>query len=551
MNKKITFLFYTLLFSFLVVLLSVNSQLKAQIVWENPQHEVYNYLERLSQKGIIEFDDIMRPISRKTISEKLNELQNSISLLNPIERKELAFYQQEYSEFDTNLLDSTYILKKDQAGRLRALTVKKDNFLLRGDPAIVAGIKTNNLGTSYITGTGLKFWGQVGKHIGFQAYYQDFTESGNGFDSLRSFSPEPGIVKINTINQKVLNYTDFRGNITYNWNNGSISLGMDQLLWGYGQNGRIVLSDKAPAYPFIRLDYKPLEWLSFNYSHLWLQSGILDSAKSYPKGNDIYGSERERFVSKFMATHSLNFFPLKGLSFSLGESIVYSDGLDVGYLFPLMFFKIYDQHSGRNRINASSNAQFFFQASSRNHVRNTHFYTTLFIDEIRTSTIFDKQKSRNQLGYTLGASVADLGIPNLLLGAEYTRINPFTYKNLIPAQTYRNQNYLLGDWMGDNADRIIAYASYTPFPRFKTHFQFQKIRKGNLDKLDDQYYAEPQPVFLLNLERKDTQVLFRVSYEWINNLYFDAQYTWNQDQNIISQKTSNPQQLEIKIRLGL
>jgi hypothetical protein len=551
MDKKTTFLFHTLIFSFLFILLTVSSPLKAQVVWENPQNEIYHYLEKLSQKGIIEFDDVMRPISRKTISEKLNELQNSISLLTPVERKELAFYKQEYSEFDSNLVDSTYILKKDQAGRLRALTVKKGNFLLRGDPAIVAGIKKNNLGTSYITGTGLKFWGQVGKHIGFQAYYQDFSESGKGFDSLRTFSPEPGIVKINTINQKVLNYTDFRGNITYNWNNGSVSLGMDKLLWGYGQNGRIVLSDKAPAYPFFRLDYKPLDWLSFNYSHLWLQSGILDSAKSYPKGNDIYGSERERFVSKFMATHSLNFFPLKGLSISLGESMVYSDGLDIGYLFPLMFFKIYDQHSGRNRINASSNAQFFFQANSRNHIRNTHLYTTLFIDEIRTSTIFDKQKSRNQLGYTLGASVADIAIPNLLIGAEYTRINPFAYKNLIPAQTYTNQNYLLGDWMGDNSDRIIAYASYTPLPRLKTHLQFQKIRKGNLDELDDQYYAEPQPVFLMNLERKDKQVLFKVSYEWINNLYLDAQYTWNEDQNVISQKTSNPQQFEIKMRLGL
>lgn len=520
-------------------------------MWENPQSEVYHYLERLSQKGIIEFDDVMRPVSRKIISEKLNELQNSISLLNPIEQKELAFYKKEYSEFDTNILDSTYFLKKDQAGRLRFLTVKKDNFLLRGDPAIVAGVKSNNLGTSFIKGTGLKFWGQIGKHIGFQAYSQDFTESGNGFDSLRIFSPEPGIVKINTTNQKVLNYTDFRGNITYNWDNGSISFGMDQLLWGYGQNGRIVLSDKAPAFPYIRLDYKPLEWLSFNYSHLWFHSGIIDSTKSYPKGNDIYGSERERFVSKFMATHSLNFFPVKGLSLSVGESMVYSDGLDIGYLFPLMFFKVYDQYSGRNQINAGANAQFFFQASSRNHLRNTHLYATLFIDEIRSSTMFDKQKSRNQLGYTLGASVADIGIPNLTLGAEYTRLNPFVYKNLIPAQTYRNQNHLLGDWMGDNADRIVAYATYTPLPRVKTTLQFQKTRKGNIDSLEDQYYAEPQPAFLTNLERKDKQVLLRVSYEWINNLYFDAQYTWNEYQNVISKKTTEPQQFEIKMRLGL
>lgn len=551
MNKKNTFTLNTLLFLLISVFFLSPTLTQAQVVWENPQNEIYNYLERLSKKGIIEFEEVMKPVSRKTIAEKLNELQNSISLLNAIERQELAFYQQEYSEFDPDLSDSTYILKKDQAGRLRALSVKKDNFILRGDPAIIAGVKSNSIGTSNIIGTGLKFWGNIGKNIGFYAYYQDITESGNGFDSLRAFTPEPGIVKINTVNQKVLNYTDFRGSITYNWNNGSISIGMDKLLWGHGQNGRIVLSDKAPAFPFIRLDYKPLNWLSFNYSHLWLQSGIIDSTRTYPKGNDIYGSDRERFIPKYMATHSLNFFPLKGLSFSLGESMVYSDDLDIGYLFPLMFFKVYDQHSGRNRINAGANAQFFFQASSKNHLKNTHFYTTLFIDEIRTSTIFDKNKSRNQLGYTLGASISDPGVENLSLGAEYTRINPFAYKNLIPAQTYKHQNYVLGDWMGDNSDRILAYASYTPLPKLKTYLQFQKIRKGNLDGLDDQYYAEPQPVFLMNLERKDKQVLFRVSYEWLNNLYFDAQYTWNEYQNVITEKTTNPHQVEVRMRLGL
>lgn len=546
MNKKITlYLFLFIAFAF------VSVPVKAQIVWENSNSEVYSFLERLSQKGIIEFDDILRPVSRKQIAEKLQALQDNIEQLNPVERKELAFYKQEFSEFDSHQVDSTYILKKDQAGRLRFLTVKKDNFILRGDPSMVFGVQKNSKGTSYITGTGLKFWGQIGKRIGFQAYYQDFTETGMGFDSLRIFTPNPGVVRIHSSNQKVLNYTDFRGNISYNWNNGSISVGMDKLLWGKGQNGRIVLSDKAPAYPYIRLDYKPLEWLSFNYSHLWLQSGILDSTKSYLKGNDIYGTGREIFRSKFMATHSLNFFPLKGLSISLGESMVYSDRLEVGYLFPLMFFKIYDQYAGQNKINAGSNAQFFFQVNSRNHLRNTNFYGSLFIDEIRMSSVFDQAKSRNQLGYTIGGSITDLGVDNLTFGLEYTRLNPFVYKNLIPTQTYENHDHLLGDWMGDNSDRFITYVHYTPLPRLKTLFQFQKVRKGNLDSLGEQYFAVPQPSFLSYLERKDTQLLFKVSYEWIHNVYVDAQYTWNENRNVVAQDFTNPQQLEIKIRLGL
>lgn len=524
---------------------------KAQIVWENPNNEVYPFLERLSQRGIIEFDDILRPVSRKLIAEKLQELQNNIQQLNSIERKELAFYQQEFSEFDAHQVDSTYFLKKDQAGRLRFLTVKKDDFLLRGDPSMVFGVQHNSRGTSYITGSGLKFWGQIGKNIGFQAYYQDFTETGMGFDSLRIFTPEPGVVRVNASNLKVLNYTDYRGNISYNWSNGSVSIGMDKLLWGNGQNGRIVLSDKAPAYPYIRLDYKPLSWLSFNYSHLWLQSGILDSAQSYPKGNDIYGTDREIFRSKFMATHSLNFFPTKGLSISLGESMIYSDRLEVGYLFPLMFFKVYDQYAGENRVNSGSNAQFFFQVNSRNHIRNTNFYANLFIDEIRMSAVFDKAKSRNQLGYTVGGSITDLAVDNLTLGLEYTRLNPFVYKNLIPTQTYDSHGHLLGDWMGDNSDRFITYVKYTPLPRLKTLFQFQKVRKGNLDSLLDQYFAEPQPEFLSNLERRDTQLLFKVSYEWIHNVYIDAQYTWNDNENLVRNEVMNPQQIQLKLRLGL
>jgi len=116
--------------------------------------------------------------------------------------------------------------------------------------------------------------------------FKDITETGTGLDTLKAFTPETGIVR--TANAKpdrrTLNYSELTGNVTYSWNTGEISIGKDQLLNGYGQNGRIILSDKAPAYPFIRFDYRPLKWMSFNYSHAWLQSDIIDSARTYSKG---------------------------------------------------------------------------------------------------------------------------------------------------------------------------------------------------------------------------------------------------------------------------
>jgi len=502
------------------------TEVQSQVVWESPKHPVNTFLSRQAQKGNIEITDFILPLSRKEISKNLKELRDSVHKLSSIEKQELSFYEQEYSEFNKNLRDSTYFFKKDQNNRWGGLNIKKGDLILRAEP--VFGLESSlGLAKSILKkSNGLKFWGQTGKNISFQAFFTENTESGNGIDSIKQFNNETGIIRTENLdkNAKMLNYTNFRGNITYSWENGSISIGHDQLIWGYGENGRIVMSEKAPAYPFIRLDYQPLKWLKFHFAHTWLQSAILDSNRTYGKGNTIYGNERELFVHKFMATHSLNFFPTKGLSLSIGESIIYSDRIDAGYFIPVMFFKAYDQYSSRYKINSGSNSQFFFQTASRNHIKNTHFYATLFIDEIRMSEAFNSQKSRNQIGFNAGASITDLLIPYLTVGMEYTRLNPFVYQNLIPAQNYTNQNYNLGDWIGQNADRVTAWVKYNPIARLSTRVQLDYIRKGEDSTLEDQYYAEPQPSFLNTKIEVQKQFLFEAKYQLLNELNIKASY---------------------------
>jgi len=525
-------------------------EVQAQVVWESPKHPVNSFLSRQAQKGNIEITDFILPLSRKEISKNLIALRDSMHKLSSIEQQELSFYEQEYSEFNRNLKDSTIFFKKDQNNRWGILSAKEGDLILRAD--VVVGLETTQgLEKSILKqSNGIKFWGQKGKNISFQAFFTENTESGNGIDSIKQFNNETGIVRTENIdkNAKMFNYTNFRGNISYAWENGSISIGHDQLLWGYGENGRMVMSDKAPAYPFIRLDYQLLKWLKFNYAHTWLQSAILDSNRTYNKGNTIYGDEREIFVHKFMATHSLNFFPLKGLSMSIGESIVYSDRIDAGYLIPIMFFKAYDQYSSRYKINSGSNSQFFFQAASRNHLKNTHLYATLFIDEIRLSETFNSQKSRNQLGFNLGGSITDVLVPYLTLGMEYTRINPFVYQNLVPAQNYKNQNFTLGDWIGQNADRVTAWVKYNPIARLTTRVQFDFVRKGEDSSLEDQYYAEPQPSFLSRTVDTQKQFLFEAKYQLLNELNIKASYY---KQAGIIRPALQPKAVPQEFRLGI
>ncbi|MCJ8209801.1 capsule assembly Wzi family protein [Mucilaginibacter sp. RS28] len=507
-----------------LVLAAVNS-LQAQAVFENPNHPVYKFLARQAQKGKVNYYDLVQPVTRQHIAEMLFELRKADNLTDT-EKKELDFYLNEYSEFNPDLKDQTELLfKRDQYGNRRLLNVNKGDFLLRADPALTYEYTKGKNKSVFKQASGVALWGQAGKHFSFQAYFQDINEKGDGVDSTKKFTPETGIQRTASINHNLVNYSDVRANITYSWNNGLISIGKDQILYGYGQNGRLIMSDKAPSYPYLRLDYQPLKWLHFNYVFASLQSTVIDSSRTYRTGTNLYGGVREVYVAKYFATHSLSFLLTKGLVLSLGESMISSDSFDPGYLVPLIFYKAYDQYQSRYKITTGSNGQFFFQASSRNNIPNTHLYASLFIDEIRLGSVFDPAKSRNQLGYNVGASVTDVFIPYLTLGAEYTRINPFVYNNLIPAQTYENQGYSLGEWIGQNADKAILWLSYNPLPRLTTMAQFTYIRKGRDGSVLDQYFAEPQPKFLeQGPVEAQKQLLVEARYEWLHRLYLRAAY---------------------------
>jgi len=46
-------------------ILFLYSTISAQTVWENSNSEIYPFLNRLSQKGLIDFQDLIRPVSRQ------------------------------------------------------------------------------------------------------------------------------------------------------------------------------------------------------------------------------------------------------------------------------------------------------------------------------------------------------------------------------------------------------------------------------------------------------------------------------------------------------
>ncbi|MBK7978850.1 MAG: hypothetical protein IPK06_02325 [Ignavibacteriae bacterium] len=68
----------------------------AQVSSINLDSKIYPYLSKLAQKGIIKYDDLVKPISRKYAAEKLIEARYNVNKLTSLQKDELEFYESEF-----------------------------------------------------------------------------------------------------------------------------------------------------------------------------------------------------------------------------------------------------------------------------------------------------------------------------------------------------------------------------------------------------------------------------------------------------------------------
>lgn len=452
-------------------------------------------------------------------NEKLKIKNNSFS--NDLMTNDLMSNDSSNQPLPTiNHEHQTTILKEDPFGRWRLFSYSSNLFKLNMSPVLGYTLGTRDGAKYSHRWDGIYLYGYLGKHIGFSFNFRDNSEDGTTIDKTKNFTPATGVI-IAKSDLNNIQYSSINTNITANWSWGDISIGKDFLNWGYGQSGLLVLSNKAPSFPYIRLDIHPASWLRFDYIHAWLSSGVIDSSGLYPTYRQ--GIYRDQFRTKYFASHTVTVTPTRGLDVSLGESIVYSDKLEPIYLIPIMFFRAADHYLSQGNNNAGGNSQFFMGISSRDQIKNTHLYGTLFIDEITLEGLFNPQKQRNQFGFTLGGSVTDLPLDNLTLTLEYTKIYPYVYTHYIPTLTYQSSGYVMGDWIGNNADLVYGAINYRFIRGLQATLWGQYIRKGSPGTAAGQY-EQPQPPFLFGLRTNYSYLGFDIKYEILHELNAELQY---------------------------
>jgi len=309
-----------------------------------------------------------------------------------------------------------------------------------------------------------------------------------------------------------------RGGIVASWNWGSFGILNDRPEWGNNYHGANILSGKAPPFPYIYLHIHPVKWFDFHYIHGWLNSGVVDSSRSYAVGD----KSRIIYVNKYIATNMFTFIPFRRLNLSFGNSIIYSDiNVHPAYLIPFMFFNAVDANRTGYDDNASSNSQLFFDISSR-QIKYLHLWVTLFIDELKVSRIFDPDLL-NWTSRKAGFRLSDFPLQNLSLTTEWTKTNPITYKHYFPSTSFTSNNYCLGHYLRDNSMEIYVALNYKPLRGLHVKLAYTYGVHGD-EYVDDRSYDYSKLRFLDNIIWQENTISCRAQYEYVSNGFLFIEY---------------------------
>jgi hypothetical protein len=391
------------------------------------------------------------------------------------------------------------------------------NFAVSVNPILGLKYYSNENGLITHRWNGAEFFAYAGKHWGFWANLRD-NRIDEDLVSPTFLTEMPGID-----NKGGTDFSEMRGGLVYSWKWGSFALMKDHFVWGTNYNGANIFSGKPPSVGQIKFHLNPVKWLDFNYIHAWLNSDVLDSLRTYNTGT----AEREVYYEKYIAANMYTVRLFRHLNLSLGNSIIYSSyNVNPVYLIPFLYYKSAD-HSSSSSNNGGSNAQIFFEVSSRN-IKNVHLYTTFFIDEVNFSNFQDTARHSNWISGKAGIRISNLPVKNLILTAEYTRTNPMVYKHYIETTNFESNHYNMGSYMRDNARDLYLALGYKPFRGLHVNLAYKYAEKGP-EYVDDRS-AGTDILGLPFMEKvmwKRQAFEVKTSYQLFNDGYIFMEYCYS------------------------
>ena len=511
----------------------------------------------MAGEGYIHLNSAIRPYTRSQVAQYLTEIESHSTYFNKRQKQELDFFKNEFSlELDTipdNWVEwtnrKTFNLSLAQPS-FHYLTPKK-NFKMTIRPILGMDIYASKKGGILKRRYGAEIQMDIAHHLSIWGSLRDISWNGKLMLNSKYYPDEMSKIygarltqggylnNLPGVQYKEATYggdfSDSKGGISlYTWW-GSIGVQRENIVWGDAYYASNILSGHNPAVPMITLNLKPCRWFEFNYFHAWLISNVLDSTNYYIE-NTTKGIEYEyRPHNKFMAANMITFSPIKQLSFSLGNSIIYAErNVQAAYFIPIAFFKSLDHLLTKGLGTENQNSQVFFTINTRN-LRHTNFFATVYIDEFSAARLRKNNPQHNLVSYQVGFSVSDWPVKDLSLRAEFTRSNIACYKHSISTITYQSNSYYMGHYLGDNAQNIYAQLAYRPVRGLKLSLTYVNDIKYNSYSYLRRDKSQPEGQISETISQKpfaektymNNTLTFEALYEVFQNCYAVINFTYN------------------------
>lgn len=528
--------------------------------------KVYDYIDELITDGIVVNQTAVRPYTRNQIADMLVQAQKADSLLSNRQRNELKFYLNEFA-LENELMVDNYIQYTDHRTFSLSLidpqfSYKSLNnmFKFRIRPILGADITGSKKGVLVQRWWGAELQMDIAKHLSVWGSLRDNSWNGNWLN--QDYYPSsnaringarihygasqamPALSPLAGVQYKEASYggdfSDSKGGINlYSWW-GSIGIQRESLSWGDAYHSSNILSGRNPAVPMITLQLTPCRWFQFDYFHAWLVSNVIDSTTYYLE-NTTQGTNalpNYRPYNKFMAANMFTFTPVKQLSISFGNSIVYAEQtIQAAYLIPIAFYKSLDHLLTKGVRTQNQNSQAFASLSLR-PVNHLHLYGSFFLDEIKFSRFKPSEPENNPISYLVGFNWSGWPLDGLSLRGEFMRSYIACYTHSIDVLTWESNSYNMGHYMGDNAQSIYGELAYRPVRGLLLKLSYTHDTKYNSysylrDNISQTIAQEPfeQPIY------RNQEVRLDGIYEPHPNMYMTLSVGYNHAQGFDNIKT--------------
>ena len=564
--------------------------------------QVYDFIEELADMKIISVNSVVKPYDRNQIAAWLMEASKVDTLLSVRQRKELIFYLNDFAlecegmydglvqwtnsgswlnrelwkEFYTihnsqftihNLIDTQQSMDESRfslSAFSPAFHYADRWFECKFNPILGMDLTMNGHGMEMHRWWGAEIRADIVDHVAVWGSIRDHSYSGEHLNDEYFASVGQGISNGARLSQPgYLNnlpgayyhymryggdYAEVRGGIkAYAWW-GSIGLVKDNIQWGDSYHSSNIISNRAPSFPMIELKLKPANWFRLDYIHGFLASGVVDSTYYRVEENPIDGSSHRmyRTAAKYLAANMLTFVPVKGLDLSIGSAVVYgARNMSAAFSIPITFFNSMDFQMNSGAMLDNENSQIFFNISSRN-LKYTHFYGSVYIDEINWSRLKPSNPEHNFFSWKVGARVSNWPLRDLSLTAEFTRTNCGNYQHPYQVLTWASNGYNLGHYLGDNAQEVYVALAYKPIRSLSFTLSYVNATKYN----EYLYTRTPGSTFIKQKQFaekvwRNDEVKLHAVYEVVNNAYAFLDFGWNNSRGF--EVASEPTMDEVRL----